>query len=101
MSTVREFLYRPLRTATCKARKDEIKTKCGLSYTPAQMLDMANKGISVASQNMETKFYDGVPNPSWNIDLLRERGVDIADLWTLSQQAKNKIRNGKYQPKTS
>lgn len=101
MNTILRFLSRPVRVATCKAREDEIKTKCGLSYSPAQMLEMANKGISVSSQNLETKFYDGTPNPSWNLEILRQRGVDLADLWTVAQQAKNKIRNGNYQPKTS
>lgn len=83
------------RVATCYQEDGKPKTRSGLSYTPAQMNEMMHKGIPVTNKNLENKFFDGETNPSWNVDLMRERGVDIADIWEAEQAAKEKLRSAR------
>lgn len=96
MTTITKFIRKPLKVATCKARKDEVKTKSGLSYSPAQMQEMTSRGMAVSSANLETKFYDGEPNPSWNVDILLQKGIDPAEIWEKAQLSKVKLQDGKY-----
>lgn len=81
------------RVATCYQEDGKPKTRSGLSYTPAQMNEMMQKGIPVTNKNLENKFFDGETNPSWNIDILRQKGVDIADVWEADQAARQKLRD--------
>lgn len=77
-----------------KRRRDtEPITKSGLSYTPSQMMAMAEQGIPVSMGNAEN-FNDGVENPEWFVPYDRLRGVDPADLWNVEQDVKGKMRTG-------
>lgn len=81
--------------ATCYQEDGKPKTRSGLSYTPAEMNEMMQKGIPVTNKNLENKFFDGDTNPEWNIDLMRQRGVDIADVWEAEQAARDKVRSAR------
>lgn len=83
------------RVATCYQEDGKPKTRSGLSYTPAEMNEMMQKGIPVTNKNLENKFFDGDTNPEWNIDLMRQRGVDIADVWEAEQLAREKVRTAR------
>ena len=54
-------------------REDEDKTIPNLALTPAQMLDMAEHGIPISNGNLAQLYDDGTVNPSWEIDLDRQR----------------------------
>lgn len=83
------------KVATCYQLDGKPKTKSGLAYSPAQMNEMMQKGIPVTTKNLENRFFDGEENPSWNIDLMRQKGVDIADVWEAEQAARQKLRDAR------
>lgn len=85
------------RVATCYQEDGKPKTRSGLAYTPAEMNEMMQKGIPVTNKNLENKFFDGDTNPTWNVDLMRERGVDIADVWEAEQAARDQLRKARKQ----
>lgn len=88
----------PTTFATCKYSRTDQKTKPGLAVTPAQMSQMADKGIAISAQNA-ANFYDGSENPSWDVLPEYERGIDVADLWQNQQTARKKIFTAKRSKK--
>lgn len=90
----RDDAYKVGTLCSCKRRNDEVAVKGGLAMTPAQMLEMQEKGIPITTQNMQMS--DGEPNPSWNIPLERLRGVDPAELWQQSKTIKEKVKRAHW-----
>lgn len=77
----------------CPERKEqELPVYGNLAVTPAQMLDMAEKGIPISSQNIAMSVKDGEENPSWDLPLDQLRGVDPAAMWEHSQVIKERAR---------
>lgn len=87
---MKKYFYQIRRTALCEPSEDFLKVKEGLAYTPSQMYELMEKGIPISMQNTGT-FVDGEPNPSWNVPLERERGVDASDVWQAQQEARKRI----------
>lgn len=78
-----------------RRKEGESVVQNDLSYTPSQMMEMSEKGISVSAQNVNPDmFYDGDTNPSFELGLERLRGVDVADCWQAEQSIKKKAKNG-------
>lgn len=78
----------------CPKRKDyETEPKSGLAYTPSDMARMHAAGMPVNSANLINSFCDGDKNPSFELPIERQRGVDIAEVWEASLTAKKKIDN--------
>ena len=76
----------------CPKRKDyETAPKSGLAYTPADMARMHAAGMPVNSANLINSFCDGDKNPSFDIPFERKRGVDMAEIWETSVNAKKKV----------
>lgn len=80
------------KTCCPKRNREEVEPKAGLAYTPADMARMHAAGMPVNSANLVNQFYDGDKNPSFDVALERQRGVDPAELWEVSQTAKAKIK---------
>lgn len=64
-----------------------------LSVTPAEMLQMSERGIPISSHMRDGDFYDGDNQPLVTIDPIYMRGVDINDAWNAQQSAKQKLIN--------
>ena len=64
----------------------------GLAITPAQMLSMAENGIPISNHQLSTLYDEGTVNPSWDIDMDRQRGVDPIDMWNHTQEVKSKFK---------
>lgn len=75
-----------------KWREDEDKTIPNLALTPSQMLDMAEHGIPISNGNLSQLYDDGTVNPSWDIDLDRQRGVDVNQMWEHNQEIKSRFK---------
>lgn len=68
-----------------------------LSYTPSQMMEMAERGIAVSNQSVAAEnFFDGVPvgESTFELPLDQMRGVDVADCWQVEQSIKKKAKKG-------
>lgn len=68
-----------------------------LSYTPTQMMLLAEKGIPVTTANQAAdSFFDGVPigQGSFELPLDQQRGIDVADTWQASQLIRKKAKSG-------
>lgn len=61
-----------------------------LAVTPSAMLDLANHGVPIASQQNPSNFDDGSLSPQ---PVLPEnlRGVDAAQLWEMQENARTKF----------
>lgn len=77
---------------TCSPRRKEgeLITKNGLSYTPAQMYELAKRGVPITSANVLESSQFGEKNPSFEVPLDRVRGVDPATMWEHSKRIKDK-----------
>lgn len=77
--------------ACCKRRKGETFVYDGLSVTPSQVLKMAESGIPASAQ-MNSSMIEGHSGTDWNLPIEERRGVDIAQLWQESRNARDKFR---------
>lgn len=77
--------------AHCKRRPGETVVQNGLAVTPSDVLRMAEQGIPASAQ-MNSSFIDGSANPGWDVPLEERRGVDIAQMWQFSKDAKLKFK---------
>ena len=80
----------------CKVSGSFMATKPGLAYSPAKMMELAERGIPVSSQSVGT-FFDGVVTPTWEVPLERARGVDIADVWQAQAESRHKLHTAKIE----
>lgn len=81
---------------SCKVRDSFMPTRPGLAYSPAKMMELAERGIPVSGQSVGA-FFDGVAAPTWEVPLERARGVDIADVWQAQAEARNKLHKAKIE----
>ena len=81
-------------TVTGKAYKfnENLKVVGGLAVTPAQMLDLTQRGIAIsASNNMQ--YVEGSEDPSFDLPIDARRGVDVNDVWDAQSTARRKLLN--------
>lgn len=79
----------------CVRQLDEEPVQNGLSYTPAQMRDMTQKGYPVAPPALSEDFFQDSDNRAGNnfdIDIWERRGVSINDVWETQQDSRSKIK---------
>lgn len=80
--------------AHCKRSFGDIPVQNGLSVTPSQMLKLAEQGVPVTSQNLESQFYDGDTRPSWDVPLDQQRGIDVATIWQRRKDISRRLHEG-------
>ena len=81
-------------------QKDKNPVKSHLAITPAQMDNARVQGIPITPSNVNPDLIqDGTTNPQFEIELERQRGVDIAELWQNSESSRKKINS--FQKKQS
>lgn len=78
--------------AKCERCEHEEVVRQGLSYSPAQMASLTERGMPVNSMNTAVGFFDGEQNPSFDVSIDRQRGVDICDVWENHMQIRQKAR---------
>lgn len=89
--------YRDPRRIVCsrfneyKADSPDLKVRGGLSVSPAEMMEFTSRGIAISSSNLQ--YCDGDTSPSMDVPIELARGVDAADVWQASQNAKKKLVN--------
>ena len=73
-------------------QKDKNKVKSHLSITPAQMDRAREQGVPITPNNVNPDLIeDGTTNPQFEIELERQRGVDIAELWQNAESSRKKL----------
>lgn len=66
-----------------------------LAVTPSQMVQMMSDGIPITTQNLHPElFFDGDTNPSFEIPIDQQRGIDVADCWEASQDIRARAKKG-------
>lgn len=83
----------PFKFAICKLKSFEKPVQPNLAMTPADVADMASKGIPVSTQANGAQYYDGVPEPSLDIPIDQQRGADMADIFNAQMDAREKLGN--------
>lgn len=92
MSTKRFQSNRRQVFAHCVRTNDEPEVQSGLAMTPAQMFDMALKGLPVTTHNLGVTYDEGYSKLDFEPPLEYRRGVDIGDLYEARMDAKSKMR---------
>lgn len=77
--------------ARCQRHSDEIAPKDGLALTPHQMELMHSKGVPISTSNFDSQYFDGDKSPSFDVPIDQQRGVDIAEVWNESVNARKKL----------
>lgn len=85
------IMHRPVR---CLRTEDEDVVQSGLALTPAEMAQLAAKGIPVTPASLGVEFFDGRGQDDFAIDPMYQRGVDITDVYTAQESSKERIRQG-------
>ena len=81
-------------------QKEKNRVKSYLSITPAQMDKAREQGVPITPNNVNPDLIeDGTVNPQFEIELERQRGVDIAELWQNAESSRKKINS--FQKKQS
>ena len=73
-------------------QKDKNPVKSHLAITPAQMDNARVQGIPITPSNVNPDLIqDGTTNPQFEIELERQRGVDIAELWQNAESSRKRL----------
>lgn len=73
----------------------------GLGVTPAQMLEMTNRGIPISPANLGLVYQQGVGNLDFQPPLEYQRGIDMGQLWEAQQDSKRKFKDAIGKIKTN
>lgn len=77
-------------------QKDKNPVKSHLAITPAQMDKAREQGVPITPNNVNPDLIqDGTTNPQFEIELERQRGVDIAELWQNAESSRKKLNSFK------
>lgn len=75
-------------------QKDKNPVQSNLALTPAQMDRCREQGVPITPQNINPDLIqDGTTNPQFEIELERQRGVDVAELWQNAESSRKKIKS--------
>lgn len=80
------------RFSCCRRVEGEQDVQNGLAMTPAQMFDMASKGLPVTTRNLGVTYDEGYSNLDFTPPLEHRRGIDLGDLYEARMDAKSKLR---------
>lgn len=73
-------------------QKDKNPVKSHLAITPAQMDTAREQGVPITPNNVNPDLIqDGTTNPQFEIELERQRGVDIAELWQDAETSRKRL----------
>ena len=73
-------------------QKDKNPVKSHLAMTPAQMDKAREQGVPITPSNVNPDLVqDGTTNPQFEIELERQRGVDIAELWQNAESSRKRL----------
>lgn len=80
----------PEQFATCTYSNEFWRTKEGLTMTPSQVKDLAEKGISVTTK-LPNDAPSENPEQGFFVEPMFRRSVDTNDLWEMEQNARKKL----------
>lgn len=80
------------RFAHCVRHDGEQEVQSGLALTPSQMMEMAQRGLPITTQNLGVTYDEGYSNLDFTPPLEHQRGIDIGDLYEARMDAKSKLR---------
>lgn len=73
-------------------QKEQNPVKSHLAMTPAQMDKAREQGVPITPSNINPDLVeDGTNNPKFEIELERQRGVDIAELWQNAESSRKRL----------
>lgn len=82
------------RLASIELHENEEPVNGNLAYDIPTLNDMREKGLPISS-TVESMYYDGTSNVSFDLPLDQQRGVDIADLWAEDKMIHRKLSKAK------
>ena len=90
------LINRTCKFKNCRYGEFEDPVQNGLAITPAQMLDLTNRGIPVSPSNLGLEYDDGYSELEFDVPSEHVRGIDMADLWEQREDMRDKMRSPKF-----
>lgn len=78
--------------SVCRRFDDEQEVQNGLSMTPSQMFDMAQKGLPITTRNLGVTYDEGYNDLEFDPPMEYRRGIDVGDLYEARHDVKTKFR---------
>lgn len=91
-----KFSGRAVPIKNCTLDEYEEQVQNGLALTPAQMMDLTNRGIPISPANLGVEYYEGVSVTDFEVPMEHQRGVDIADMWEHRQEMRKKLSSPQF-----
>lgn len=73
-------------------RFDEPIVQDGLAMSPAEMMDMVNRGIPISNSNLQLLEVYKTGDKDFSVPMEFRRNVDMADMWQHRQEMRTKVR---------
>lgn len=89
-----DFFSKRQRVVSTYFSEGDIQPQAGLAITPAQIDNMARRGIAVSAYNYGLQF-EGLQSHSEDLPIEFSRGFDKIDAWNLQQTARKKVNNAR------
>lgn len=86
-----QSVTKPIKPKRYTRQDGEEIVQDGLSLTPAQMDEMVRKGVAVSTQSLGVQYYDDSPNNSYDVPVIYQRGVDMAEAYESSIDSRKKV----------
>lgn len=74
---------------------DEVVVSPHLAYDVSEVAQMVEMGKSISHVQVESQYYDGSVDCSFDVPLERQRGIDINDAYQLAQSSSKKVSKSK------
>lgn len=78
---------KPIRFAKTRLLEYEEPVNPHLAYDLSQLDELRKQGKPISQSNVESLYYDGDVNVSFDLPLDQQRGVDINDMWTADRDS--------------
>lgn len=87
-------LIRKYKSKTRAYNSEVKKVQGGLSITPTQMSQLAERGVPISTQVLGAEYFDdGDSTPISDVPFPLRRGVDISDVYEYQQRSREKVNN--------
>lgn len=85
------------RLKNCVLTEEEPIVQNGLAVTPAQMMELTNRGVPITPSNLGVIFDEGSSSLDFEPTMENLRGIDITDMWEHREDVKHKMKSKEFQ----
>lgn len=84
----------PFDTYKVVQREDEDVVQNGLAMTPAQAMELVERGIPISNSNLQVMEIYKTGDKDFTVPMEFQRGVDMADMYQHRKEVTSKVKHG-------